>query len=272
MIYSLVEADGVIARLDNDFNVNTGDWISRVPKWIYQCLSSLNIHYSFTPKAHIALVEDGISTQPDDIHLLIGIEYEGSRLDRRPTSQYKSSTTSISQPAYSVIKTDVGVTMEGTISDIEEDDDSQYVTLDLDKIRARDASSITELPLSDDHYMLLPNGTIETTIDNGVIVYHYYSFPAAYNERLNSLCPLIPKNEEVEEAVTWYIFMSILQRGAKHPVFSIGNPNWKLDPYERYRKARLSAKVKANRGDADQNRITDSMWQSALYNSISYAR
>ena len=52
-----------------------------------------------------------------------------------------------------------------------------------------------ELPYGVGEYRLIPNGTIETSFESGIITYHYYIFPSGYNERLNSLCPLIPKNE-----------------------------------------------------------------------------
>jgi hypothetical protein len=271
MIYRLVEADEVIARLDNDFNVNTGDWISRVPQWIYQCLSDLNIRLGLIPKAHISEVNNYMAEIPDDLEQLIGIEHNGSRLDRRSTSMYKESTIK-SQPEFATIKTNVGVTIHGKLNNVTLDDSLEDIIISVDKIRIYDASTINELPLSNQYYYLIPNGKIETSFEDGLVTFHYYTFPSSYNERINSLCPLIPDKDAIKDAIVWYLFQSILQRGGKHPVFTLGSPNWKLDPFERYRKARLNAKNKGNMVDADQAKILDRMWRSHLYNVISKER
>ena len=267
MIYRLKEADSILSRLDNDFNVNSGDWIPRVPQWLYQCLSDLNIYLSLIPKAHVSIVSNYSTNIPDDLQLMTAIEYNGSRLTRIGSYSYKPQSTSSNSSAY--IKTNVGITLTGTLENVTLDDSLSDIEVQLSKIRVYDASSVIDLPGNSETYRLIPNGTIETSFEEGLIVFHYYSFPSAYNERLNSLCPLIPDNNAVEDAATWYIFQSILQRGHKHPVFTLGNPNWKLDPFERYRKARLNAKNKSNKLDKDQARIVDAMWQSHLYNVIS---
>lgn len=268
MIYNLVEADEVVARLDNDFNVKQGDYISRIPQWIHQCLSDLNIYLGLVPKAYVGEVTNYTCELPSDLNRLIGVEHNGARMERRATGQYKTTVTTDTTFAY--ISTGVGVTVHG--SNVEIDESLTHVSIDTNRIRVYDASTINELPISSQYYYLLPNNKIETSFEAGGVTFHYYILPASYNERLNSLCPLIPDNEAVKDAIAWYLFQSILQRGGKHPVFTLGNPNWKLDPYERYRKARLNAKNKANSDDSDQARIIDAMWQSVLYNNISGVR
>lgn len=273
MIYRLVEADEVVARLDNDFNVVTGDYISRIPQWIYQCLSDLNIYLSLVPTAYIADVENYYANTPTNLHTLIGVEYKGCRLDRRATSQFRGTGITSTTPDTAIVKTNVGTTITGEVSNIEVDENLTTITVDqLDSIRVRDASTITELPASNDNYMVIPNGKLEFSFESGIVILHYYKFPSSYNERLNSLCPLIPDVEAVKDAVTWYILKSILQRGGKHPVYKIGNPNYRLDPDYKYTKSRVPARNRAARGDRDQNKITDDMWNSHLYNVISKYR
>ena len=270
MIYKLVEADEVVARLDNDLAVQTGDWLGRVPQWIYQCLSDLNIFLSWIPAVHIANVENSVTDLPDGLQEIIGVEYQGYRLDRRPTTQFKSSASNVGSLA--MIKTNIGVVVTGTLNNVTLDDTLEDIEIQVDKIRVLDASSITELPLSSEYYRLLPTGRIETSFESGIVYIHHYKFPAGYNERLNSMCPWIPDNEEVKDAIAWYIFRSLLQRGYKHPVYSIGNPNPRLDPDQIYTKKRLKARNRAQRPDHDEAAIIDGMWQSVLYNNIANPR
>lgn len=271
MIYRLVNADEVLLRLDNDFGIPMGDWIARAPQWIYQCLSDINIRMSFLAKAHIANVEDYFAAVPSDLYHLIGVEYNGTRLDMIGTKAFNEpSSTSLS--GFALIRTNVGVTITGTLNNVTLDDELEDIVIDVDKVRVRDASTIMELPLSSDYYIQHPNGRIETSFEEGIVTFHYYAFPAGYLESIGSMCPYIPDNEAVKEAVKWYLFMSMLQRGYKHSVYSIGNPRPQLDPYIMYRKARLAAKVKPEYLDRDHAKLVDDMWNSHLYNVIANYR
>lgn len=270
MIYRLVEADEVVARLDNDFNANSGDWINRVPQWIHQCLSDLKIYLGLLPKSHVANVTNYYTDIPTDVKRLIGIEYNGCRLDRRATSMYKDQI--IDNPSYATLITNIGTTITGTITNATLDDDLQDLQINVEKIRTYDATTINELPSSDHYYYLHPNGKIETSFVTGIVIFHYYILPASYNERLNSLCPLIPDNELVKDAIAWFLFQMILQRGVSHPVFKLGHSNPVLDPFRRYKDARLKAKNNASEDDADNAKIINRMWQSALYNVIANER
>lgn len=267
MIYRLVPADEVVARLDNDFNVLYGDNIPRIPQWIYQCLSDLNIRTSLITKARIVNVVDNIGEVPKDLKYLTCIEYKNARLERRSTSQVNFKT--IEDPSFATIRTSIGITVSGTLDNVSIDDTLSDIIVGVKKIRVYDASSAAELTIGSNYYYLNANGTIETSFKSGVVIFHYYAMASEYNERLNSMCPLIPDNEAVKDAVAWYILQAMLQRGFKHPVFTLGNPNRILDPFSRYRQARLNAKNKSVEDDRDQAKIIDDLWNSHLYNVIS---
>ena len=271
MIYNLVKADEPIARLDNDYNINSGDYVGRIPQWIHQCLADLNIYLGLLPKAYVTTVASYKGTFPDNMKHLIGIEYNGARLDKRATQLYKNEDTS-SIPDYAVLKTNIGVTVTGVITDAELDDNLEDLVINVEKLRIYDATSINELPTSNHYYYLLPENRFETSFESGVVIIHYYILPAYYSESLNSLCPYIPDDEAVKYAIALYMFRNILQRGFKHPVFSLGNNKQSLDPYYLYKEARRKAKNSANRFDPDTARIVDAMWQSALYNNIAAPR
>lgn len=270
MIYNLIQADEILSRLDNDFNINVGSWVNRIPQWIYQCLGDLNIYLGLLPKSHIADVVNYTAEIPEDLKSMIGIEYRGRRLERRATGMYKNKTEKMDSFAF--INTNIGVRVTGTLNSVTMDSNLNEVLLDVSKIRTYDSSTINELPRSDEYYYLHPTGKIETSFKSGIVFFHYYTLPAHYNDRLNSLCPLVPDNEAVKDAIVWYIFKAILQRGSFHPVFKLGAQNPILDPYYMYKEARRKARNSANLEDRDAARIIDRMWQSALYNTIALER
>lgn len=269
MIYKLSEIDEVIARLDNDFNINKGDYVARFPQWVYQCLSDLEIIYGLIPAAHVGYVENYQCSIPDDLQWLSMIEYNGRRLNRKSKGNPKfNENTDTIAPLIAYLKTDIGLDIEVNTENITVDDILEGTKLDIKSIHVKDATSADYVPYSDENYILLFNGNIETSFEEGVIIYHYYKLPVKYSDTIGALCPLIPDNEFVKEAITWYVLMSVLQRGFKHPIYSLNSNNYITNPYLMYRRKRLNARVKPQNLDRDHQKIITNIWNSAMYNVI----
>jgi len=268
MIYKLTEVDEVIARLDNDFNINKGDYIPRFPQWVYQCLSDLELIYGLVPAAHVGYVENNQCALPEDLEHLTMIEYKGHRLERKSKGNptFKEDNSVSDYIAY--IQTDIGLDIEVNTENITVSDILGGTKLDIKSIHVKDTSSAQYVPKSGDSYVLLSNGNIETSFYTGIVIYHYYKLPTKYNDRIGALCPLIPDNEFVIEACSWYILMNLMQRGYKHPVYSLNSNNYITNPYLMYRRKRLNARNKGDKLDRDQQKIITNLWNSAMYNAI----
>lgn len=268
MIYKLTDVDEVIARLDNDFNINKADYINRIPQWVYQCLGNLHIHLGLVPAIHIANVENNQAELPDDIEWLTAIEYNGTRLTKASKTSVKFSTSPAVKDYIAVAAANDSYTIIEDTSNVTIDEALNSMNLDLQSIYLRDSSYIKSLTDSTDNYVLLPNGKIDTSFKSGIVYIHYYKFPVYYSELIGSLCPKVPDHEAILEALTWYILMSILQRGYKHPVYSLNSNSFVTNPYLMYRKIRLNAKNKSADEDRDTGRLIDAMWKSSMYNVI----
>lgn len=86
MIYQLTTAKEVIARIDNNFDIDYGDWITRAPLWIADALDQMQLISAYEDTKIELEVEDYHILLPDncptDIRRILGVEYEGVLLRR----------------------------------------------------------------------------------------------------------------------------------------------------------------------------------------------
>lgn len=268
MKYNLISADEVIRRLDNDYNVNHSDFIVRLPQWIYQSLRDINYINTFVQTSLLSKVSNYKCSLPSDLQELVGIEYKNSKLPRFK-SPLKNNNKYSNEP---IVNSNIGVTIYGSTSDIritkEISDELKNIEIDITKIKSFDTSTISNaISLNTDNYSLL-DGYIETSFEEGYIWFHYYKLPEHYNELLGSFCPYIPDVEKVIEFITISCFKYILQRGFKHPVFSLESNN----PYTNvgiiYKNLKKEARNTLNSWDKDQSERIIRLMNNSLYNQI----
>lgn len=81
-------------------------------------------------------------------------------------------------------------------------------------------------------------GYIITTFEEGTVTFYYDKLPVEKDRATGIYYPLVPDDEDILDAISWYILMRILERGYKHPIYNIGNQNPVLCPvmqWEGYR-------------------------------------
>jgi hypothetical protein len=110
MIYQLTSAKQVIARIDNNFDIDYSDWISRAPLWIADALDRLLFISSYEDTYidldvvdHIAQLPDNV---PSDIKRILGVEYDGYLIKRlnvvNPIKQPTVECEYLSTESYSI--------------------------------------------------------------------------------------------------------------------------------------------------------------------------
>jgi hypothetical protein len=268
MKYNLISADEIVRRLDNDFNINHSDFLVRIPQWIYQSLRDIDYINSFVPSSLLSSVSNYRCNLPQDLYELSGIEYNHRRLIRTNYPVSKNNISNFSDP---IIISNIGVTVYGSTSDIriteELTEELKNIEVDINTMRSFEAFTILNAPTSVESYSLL-NGYIETSFEEGYIWYHYYKLPEHYNELLGSFCPYIPDNEKVIEFITSTCIKYILQRGFKHPVFSLESNN----PYTNIgiitKQLKKEARNSLNKWDKDESEKIIRLMNNSLYNQI----
>ena len=82
-----------------------------------------------------------------------------------------------------------------------------------------------------DEYTVTDNGWIYFDgIENDDIEITYKYLPMVWDSEVNRMLPLIPDNEEVEQALVWYCMRQLLYRGYKHPVINFQSNRPDLNP------------------------------------------
>lgn len=110
MRYQLTSAKEIIARVENNFNIDYSDWISRAPLWIADALDQMQMVSSYEDKILPFTVADYIFNLPDDapqdIRRILGIEYQGYLINRlnviNPIKQPTVNLEYLSTESYSI--------------------------------------------------------------------------------------------------------------------------------------------------------------------------
>lgn len=91
MIYKTIDSREIIARIENDFNVDYSGWIHRAPQWIADCLADIEIFAELEPIKRCYQVVDYKLRIPCNLDVLDAVKYKGERLDRLGVINHKNS-------------------------------------------------------------------------------------------------------------------------------------------------------------------------------------
>lgn len=89
MNYQLTSAKEVIARVENNFDIDYADWVTRAPLWIADALDQMQMiaayedtYEDLSVENHIIMLPDDV---PSDIRQILGIGYSGQLIRRLNT-------------------------------------------------------------------------------------------------------------------------------------------------------------------------------------------
>lgn len=263
MNYNVVSAAEIVARISEDYNINFGDYINRVPQWIIQALNELDVNIAFIPTYKVIPLVDRIGILPTNIKVITGVEGNGVRLNRI----HGISKDMIPELNYdeAITMTSLGSTIYGTNTVV----DGDIITTTPTKIRTYNNETILDAAISSQYdYILLPNGRVEVNQDIDEVIVYYLSQPIFFDKTFGFQAPFIPDNEQTKVALTYYVLRNILMRGYKHPILKLGQVDPEYDPAKQWTKWKLIARNNLSQGDSEENDILSRLWGSYFYNSI----
>ena len=206
MIYQLTSAKEIVARLENDFDIDHADWVSRAPLWIANALDILHFTATYEDK-YIDLTVDNYIVQlpedaPQDIRRILGVEYEGVLIKRL------NVINPIKQPQV----------------------DSEYSSLETYSIK---------------------NGYIVTSFEEGTIRLYYQTPALEWDINNQVYWPKVPANSIIQGAIEWYLIMSMLRRGYRHPTYSLESRTPFTNPALMWEKEQKAARNQGNGFDPE---------------------
>lgn len=265
MIYNLVSAAEIVARISEDYNINHADYINRVPQWVHQAMCELDINIAFIPTYITIPLIDGIGLLPKNIKLITGVESNGVRLNRIYGKGCINTREIDSTDA--VVMTNLGKTIYG--DDITLDVENNKINVTATSIRTFNNETIVQvLPSERYNYILLPNGKIEVNNDSDYATIYFLSYPIEFDAIFGFDAPQIPDNEHVKIALTWYVLTKILMRGYLHPIIKLGGVDPEYDPSKQWKVWKTNARNNVSDSDPEQYAILSRLHRSYFYNSI----
>lgn len=233
----LSSVETIIARLDNDFNIMSSDYIPRVGTWCIDAMNEMGI-LQYEEKETTVDVVDRVAYFPCCMNAF-KVYVDGCEIS--PVKKRKCSCSS------------------GT---------TEYFTQDRERDRDRQSKRTVEIDPEDykgKNYVYLRNANaIQLNFDADIVTVSYLTVKTVYSDTFHCNIPVIPNNGKLIEALEWFCMWKLLSRGLKHQVYSLQGA-MPVNPYLLWRDSRDRARASVINENQDANAYKG--WASFFYNS-----
>lgn len=245
-----ISIEQVIAKLDNDFNLDNSDWIPRIAAWVIEALSILKCTRKEYKKETI-IIQDRIGTLPVEIDFskvkmyevegceIKNLEYELRHCDCECKQSYIGRDEQIAIP--------IDTTKYPT----------EYVTTSRNQLRGC---------CKNRYYTPLDNKRFELNFDTNEVIIKYLAIKTIHSNTFNCELPEIPNNYLLLDAITYYCMYKILCRGVKHPVMNLSASQYGTNPFFMWQQ--LKEEAKRSVIISEQGEVIDDggQWRKSFFN------
>lgn len=253
-IKSLLPLTRLVAKVDDDFNIDNSDWISRAAAWTIDGLAQLKcLPYSWQRKKVDVTERIAYCSGITDAKSIRVYTNKGCLIKNLKSYDIERTNNTVINKQVPGINENFN---PWTAEETEEYDFDEETSLRL--ISARNCYE------NDKNFVLIDENKIELNFDTNWIIVEYYGVATYYDEIFDDYVPYVYDNGDLLEALSWYILYKMLSRGYKHQVFSLAANN-ELNPYKMWMslKDKAYASVKNDLHDPDKNYG----WCNFFYNS-----
>jgi hypothetical protein len=213
MIYKLVSAKFIIAKIYRDFKPTIPGWEASAIEWIGEAAEAIGQSAGLTNKStgnegcqDALTIENYRAKLPCDLVNLQAVEYNGRRLP------YGGDQTGFSLPD------------RARTTDIYSNNGVSVVTeagLSASTERLIDSAIGPEQVVSD-YYLINPNYII-TSFESGHIKLHYEAYPVCSDGY-----PMVPDHYYYATAISWYVMSKLMLLGYSNPVvdYKMAHASW----------------------------------------------
>lgn len=264
--------DRVIAKIDNDFNPDTSDWIPRVGAWAIEAMQMLKVLPTERKKIKLK-VHDRIaySECTFDVYGLKVFDENGCEISRIDVVSDKCACPSTGDRTQSDTA-DAHLTPQTV--DIIDNPDYNYAPdyMRADTINSKDYPARYNVKSYDyveqykkRTYTIIDDNKIELNFNTKCIIIEHNAVKTCRSLTYNCDVPVIPNNGLLIEAIGMWCMYKMLCRGYKHPVFNLAASQYGTNPF--YIWSQMKEEVKRSIIIDAQGEIKDSgLWRSAFYN------
>lgn len=271
MKQSNVGIERIIAKIDNDFNPDTSDWIPRVAAWTIDALGMIDAIQTIRKQRKLRVVER--------------IAYSDCNINDNNLKVYDSN-------GCEVPKTEKGLSQSCTStgclkqSDITGSAKTTELTKTLSISKSEAAKALdysvfiettknSEVPShavingkigdynNDRNYVIIDSNKLELNFDDTYVIIESEEVQTCKSEIYNCELPVIPNNNLLFEYLVSWCMYKMLCRGYKHPVLNLRDNNAATNPYFAYMYFKDKAKTSLI-SDAQKDFDSD-IWRSSFY-------
>lgn len=288
----------IIAKLDNDFNLDNSDWIPRIAAWTIEAMSQLKC-LATEKKCFKVTVNNRIAKSPCNLDVK-GLKiyddrgcpiYElddcakknssccgGDRFDDGQNSNDQSP--SFTGGRHKLHNHNGGFGGIG-VSEQYAEGRTPYspIGIHVNHYPPNDVRVVntfvenTSRTAKCRNYVLIDCNTIELNFDTDYITVETLGVKTFYSDYFKAEVPVIPNNGLLIEAIGYYCLYKILCRGIKHPVFNLQASQYGTNPYYQWTILKEQAKrsvINDNVDEALVNNKDSREWRSYFYNATFY--
>lgn len=252
----------IIAKIDNDFNLDNSDWIPRVGAWVIDAMSMLNCLRTELKRKSIP-VKERIAYAPcnafnGDFKVF---DTNGCRIKEAKSSKCCNS------PSFTGGETQTNTTgtTDYMFNPTAEETTVQAVTVNSKDYNNRYNYINLKKTVQDYNYVKIDCDKIELNFDTNEIIIEYYAIATYKSTMYGCELPVIPDNGLLIEAIAYYCLYKMLCRGYKHPVFNLHASQYGTNPYYIWKE--LQDKAKRSVIIDEQGKTIDDggLWRSSFF-------
>jgi len=230
----------IIAKIDNDYNIDNSDWIPRVAAWVIDGLSQLDAlrtsrkRYKLPVNCRIAY-----SNLPINSPNLIVADCNGCKINPKKGADSCGCDPSTGKGIDFTSNTiDTTYNSQASCAPAEVISEEIYTK---DKAARHRVYEVPKTPIPRD-YVLVDNNKLELNFDTDYIFIETDSVDTVWSDAYEEYLPVIPNVGILIEAIAYYCLYKILCRGTKHPVFNLAASQYGTNPFYEWKTLKDQAK------------------------------
>lgn len=241
-----ISIEQIIAKLDNDFNLDNSDWIPRIAAWTIEVLSILKCTKKEI-KTEVVVISDKIGTLPNDIDFRVAKLYDENGCEIKNIEDDLKCCRGFNP---------VGRDEQIAIPIDPTDSLTDYVT----------TSRLRPKFKCNRGYIILNNRQFELNFNTDKVTVKYKAIKTYYSETYGCDLPVVPNNYLLLDCITYYCMYKILCRGYKHPVMNLGASQYGTNPYFMWQH--LKDEAKRSVIIDEQGEVVDDggQWRKSFFN------
>ena len=237
----------IIAKIDNDFNLDHTDYIPRIAAWVIEVLSILKCAKYEKVIKKINVTNKIVNTEGIDLN---NITVYDRKLRIIQSMQDVLKEKHCCCGDYIGRDEQIAVPVDPTKYP------EEYVTTSRNKC-CKDNNK---------YYVVVNANQLELNFEADFIYIEYKAVKTEKSTLYNCELPVIPNNGVLIEAIVYYCMYKILCRGHKHPVMNLNASQYGTNPY--YMWLQLKDQAKRSVIIDEQGEVIDDggQWRESFYN------